>query len=50
MNPRPQKADTGWGSAIGILIIVGLLIAGGVYFFLENIAHEPAAPNTHTIQ
>ncbi len=40
-DPRlPEKPSQSWGAVIGIVIIVVLLIAGGLYFFMSGQAQR----------
>jgi hypothetical protein len=42
-GPHPERAE-GWGPAIGIVVIVALLVAGGVYFLMSGQAAGYPAP------
>jgi len=38
--PSPEYNDQSWGAVVGIIIIVTLLIAGGLYFFMSGQAQR----------
>lgn len=43
-NPQEKREDEGIGPLVAIIIIVGLMAAGGIYFLVTQEVEQRAAP------
>jgi hypothetical protein len=44
LDDKPKKQDEGVGPLIGIIIVVALVAAGGIYFLFTQEMHRQATP------